>query len=32
MGIVFYEMLHAKTPWTGTDRKSFYGNILSQKL
>ena len=32
MGIVFYEMLHGKAPWTGTDIENLYNNIKNHKL
>lgn len=32
MGIVFYEMLHGKTPWTGTDLENLKYNIEKRKL
>ena len=32
MGIVFYEMLHVKTPWTGTDLQNLNENIKNKKV
>lgn len=32
MGVVFYEMLHGRTPWTGTDLENLRTNIEKKKL
>lgn len=32
MGIVFYEMLHAKTPWRGNDIDDLKHNIQTKKI
>jgi hypothetical protein len=32
MGVVFYEMLHGRAPWTGTDIENLYYNIKNIKL
>jgi serine/threonine protein kinase len=32
MGIVFYEMLHGKVPWTGYDTDNLYDNIKNKEL
>ena len=32
MGIVFYEMLHGRTPWTGTDFENLKANIQKKKI
>jgi calcium-dependent protein kinase len=32
MGIVFYEMLHARTPWTGADLQDLKVNIATRKI
>ena len=32
MGVVFYEMLHGKAPWTGSDIENLYHNIKTVKL
>ena len=32
MGVVFYEMLHGRTPWTGTDLENLKQNIQKKKL
>ncbi len=32
MGVVFYEMLHGRAPWTGSDIENLYHNIKNFKL